>query len=65
MLHPIVEALTDVARLAAALAQWKLLAREKQAAILVACLDNGAALLASCLMPDKPSAADLERLTDE
>ena len=65
MLHPVVDALTNVARLAAALAQVRLMGREARASIIAACLDNGAPLLASCMMPEKPTKEDLERLTDE
>jgi hypothetical protein len=64
-MNPTVQALIDVSRFAAALAQLYGLSREARAAILAAASDNGWEMLVGCMPREEPSAATLDRLTHE
>jgi hypothetical protein len=66
-MNPIVQALIDVSRFAAALAQLWGLPRTQRAAILAAASDNGWSMLVGCMPKgeERPSSADLDRLAHE
>ena len=62
------DARTDHARIVAAVCQARALPAAQLGAVVAALRDNGAGMLASCIigeLPFTPSAAELERLTDE
>ena len=67
-MNPTVEALTEICRIVTAVCKARGLDAARLGAIVAALRDNGAGMLADVLVgviPFTPTAAELERLTDE